>query len=315
MILIVSANYESSTSSVAEWLLYYKKKYTIITETNTVSDILCTEYNKGKGGLVITTTSNEQIDFKKISAVWYRRGRFNFERMPQADIDIINEKIAEEWNIINDILMIKCKEKIYVGDYFKSSLNKIEVLKIAKEVGLNIPDTIITSNKGEINERSRSSKIINKTIGEVIHAVIDKKVYINRTVEIDAEKLPNTFFPSLFQKLIPKKYELRIFYLKGNFYAMAIFSQKDKKTTVDFRNYNYFIPNRTTPYKLPTEIKNKISRLMRQLNLKSGSIDMIVTDEGRFVFLEVNPDGQFGMVSYPCNYFLERRLSKYLACM
>ena len=30
------------------------------------------------------------------------------------------------------------------------------------------------------------------------------------------------------------------------------------------------------------------------------------------VFLEVNPVGQFGMVSLPCNYQLEKRIAQYL---
>ncbi len=36
---------------------------------------------------------------------------------------------------------------------------------------------------------------------------------------------------------------------------------------------------------------------------------MILTPEGKYVFLEINPEGQFGMVSHPCNYYLERELA------
>jgi len=32
---------------------------------------------------------------------------------------------------------------------------------------------------------------------------------------------------------------------------------------------------------------------MRRMGLKYGCIDMIVTPEGRYVFLEVNPSGQW----------------------
>jgi hypothetical protein len=40
---------------------------------------------------------------------------------------------------------------------------------------------------------------------------------------------------------------------------------------------------------------------------------MLVTKENQFVFLEVNPDGQFGMVPHPCNYFIEREIANVLA--
>ena len=48
---------------------------------------------------------------------------------------------------------------------------------------------------------------------------------------------------------------------------------------------------------------------MQNIGLETGSIDMVFTKDGHFVFLEVNPIGQFGMTSKPCNYFLERELA------
>jgi hypothetical protein len=36
------------------------------------------------------------------------------------------------------------------------------------------------------------------------------------------------------------------------------------------------------------------------------------TPDGREVFLEVNPVGQFGMVSAPCNYHLEKKVAELL---
>jgi D-alanine-D-alanine ligase-like ATP-grasp enzyme len=93
---------------------------------------------------------------------------------------------------------------------------------------------------------------------------------------------------------------------------MAIFSQKDKTTTIDFRNYNSEIPNRTVPFILPENIKKGLIELTKKIGINSGSIDMIVTPENDYIFLEVNPVGQFGMTSYPCNYNLEKRIAEFL---
>ncbi len=51
---------------------------------------------------------------------------------------------------------------------------------------------------------------------------------------------------------------------------------------------------------------------MDKLDLNCGSIDMIVNTKNEFIFLEVNPVGQFGMVSEPCNYFLEKKVAEFL---
>jgi glutathione synthase/RimK-type ligase-like ATP-grasp enzyme len=93
---------------------------------------------------------------------------------------------------------------------------------------------------------------------------------------------------------------------------MAIFSTLDPQTRIDFRKYNWDKPNRTIPFKIPDKISDKIIQLMKTLNLNHGSIDLIVTPSEEFVFLEVNPVGQFGMVSDPCNYFLEKKIADYL---
>ena len=49
--------------------------------------------------------------------------------------------------------------------------------------------------------------------------------------------------------------------------------------------------------------------LMKQLQLESGSIDMVVTPNNEYVFLEVNPVGQFDYVSKLCNYFIEKEIA------
>ncbi len=51
---------------------------------------------------------------------------------------------------------------------------------------------------------------------------------------------------------------------------------------------------------------------MDNLGLDTGSIVLIKSKDDQWYFLEVNPVGQFGMVSYPCNYYLERKIAEYL---
>jgi len=93
---------------------------------------------------------------------------------------------------------------------------------------------------------------------------------------------------------------------------MAIFSTLDKQTEVDFRIYNEKKPNRNTPFNLPEDIQKKIVILMESVGLITGSLDLILTNKNEFVFLEINHAGQFGMVSFPCNYYLEEVIAKEL---
>jgi D-alanine-D-alanine ligase-like ATP-grasp enzyme len=94
---------------------------------------------------------------------------------------------------------------------------------------------------------------------------------------------------------------------------MAIFSQNDPKTQIDFRNYNNENPNRNIPFKLPKKIEKKLKKIIKIKQLDSCSIDLIVTPENEFVFLEINPQGQFEWISYYCNYHIEKKIANHIS--
>jgi ATP-GRASP peptide maturase of grasp-with-spasm system len=313
MILISSINYEPSTSKVAEWLLFFSKEFTIITETNVISKLIIVQSNENSGDIEIKTSNEQEFNYDNIDAIWYRKGDLLLKIEPTINVSYFSNNTKDEWSVVKDFIMLNFRCKTILGSYSKGDINKLQVLKIAKEIGLNIPDTIVCTDRISLIKKINKKRIINKHISNIINVNFKNKLYLARTNEIDIKTLPQSFFPSLFQNLIEKKYELRIFFLKNTFYPMAIFSQADKKTDVDFRNYNYEKPNRNVPFILPQSIKAKLKNLMKKLKLNTGSIDMIVTPNDEYIFLEVNPVGQFGMVSYPCNYFLEREIAIYLS--
>lgn len=134
------------------------------------------------------------------------------------------------------------------------------------------------------------------------------KISMKEIIQEENERFPFT----LFQVYIDKEFEVRSFFLDGNFYSIAIFSQNDSQTRIDFRNYNRKKPNRTIPFNLPEDIKKRLLCFLKKAKLRMGSFDLIKSTKGQYYFLEINPVGQFGMVSFPGNFYLEKRLAKYL---
>jgi ATP-GRASP peptide maturase of grasp-with-spasm system len=281
------------------------------------------------GVKVMLRVNDQVIDFDDISAYWHRRGgiklkisteikeqlRNNFQRKHLDGLysNVLSQKTSLE-NYLNKRLASLPSS---LGDSTHSIINKLFALSTAISCGLNIPQGIITNKKQSLLAlREKYGSIITKSILDSVFLWDDNDILVHYTEIISEEsldKIPDEFALSLFQQAIPKQFELRIFYLKGKFYSMAIFSQSDKQTAVDFRKYNDAKPNRTVRYKLPSEQEEKLGQLMIKLGLDSGSIDMIVSTEGKYIFLEVNPVGQFGMVSYPCNYYIERDIADYLS--
>jgi ATP-GRASP peptide maturase of grasp-with-spasm system len=190
-------------------------------------------------------------------------------------------------------------------------------LRFAEQVGLEVPPYLLSGERGAVlafQEKHRD--IITKVIDAPIFFLSEETSLPTYTTKVEREhilNLPENFSPSIFQKMIPKKCEIRSFYMDDTFYSMAIFSQTDDQTKVDFRKYNWKKPNRNVPFQLPESVQDQLRALMRKLDMHSGSFDIILTPEGAYVFLEVNPVGQFGMVSIPCNYYLEKKIAEFLS--
>ncbi|MBW8878002.1 MAG: grasp-with-spasm system ATP-grasp peptide maturase [Acidobacteria bacterium] len=263
-----------------------------------------------------------------IQAVWFRRwahGRrdqpveliLDDSRERQEAQREISSHLDQEMARLSGYLFSQLHDAAWLSRPSITRLNKLEVLEEAARAGLEVPATLITTRKKHLEEFMRThGGIITKSIGESRALHLGDYFHTMLTAEIGTDliaQLPEDLFPSLFQEKLDKRYEIRAFYLAGELYSMAIFSQIDDQTRVDFRHYNNVKPNRVVPFKLPADIADRISRLMGALELETGSLDLVKTTDGRYVFLEVNPVGQFGMVSKPCNYHLEQRVAEILA--
>nr|WP_299206803.1 grasp-with-spasm system ATP-grasp peptide maturase [uncultured Brumimicrobium sp.] len=323
MILIISEQEDYSTERVTKWLDHLHAKYFRLNKEDPIKNLEITFSNND---FSINLYINEEwLLFKEIHSVWYRRGELNF------DFDLTFTKnatdsfvkgvqynlIHEELKTINDFMEHVLINKPSLGSMKWKNANKLLSLLYAQRAELEVPKSIISTEKKQLKTFFKESKkdCISKGVQDVMSFVSDNNSYSYATSKIlskDIEDMSETFFPSLLQHNIDKKYEVRTFYLNGDFYSMAIFSQNDEKTSVDYRNYNVQKPNRNVPYLLPKKIEDKLTVFMNSMELNTGSIDLIVTNNNEFVFLEVNPSGQYGMVSIPCDYELDFKIAKHL---
>jgi ATP-GRASP peptide maturase of grasp-with-spasm system len=298
MNLIFSEKNDSSTTQVIEWLHFFKIDYIRVNETDEIEIII-------KNNEFYFIVDNIEIELKEVKFIWYRRPTLKFKR-PKFNLQYFDNLLNIEFNKIIELFVYKLIQIQSLGN-IKTDVNKLIVTDLAKNIGLLTTDDYLITNKEGLLRLHEKSEIISKVISGHSMYNFEGFTAFNYTSMIEnIENIPETFFPSLVQNYIEKKYELRVYYQKESFYTMAIISQNDKKTEVDFRNYNNEKPNRTLPYKLPHEIEMKIIDLMKKIGLDNGSIDLIVTPNNEYVFLEVNPVGQFGMTSYPTNYNIEK---------
>lgn len=326
MILIKSKPFEKTTDHVIEWLSCFQADFVRIDNGNPIVRIVMKMEDDQTGEPLIELhfAKGQKISSTDLTAFWSRRGRFEiqpfrerFEALKKVGTvrNTLIEELQSEWEVLENFISHSlADQKFSLNDASKEDFNKLEVLSLAAKCGLKIPPTLAATSKSAI--LNTGEELITKAFSEAVSMEIgDEEIYAltTRITKEKAGKLGEDFFPSYFQKGIEKQYELRVFYLDGSFHAMAIFSQMDEQTKDDFRAYNRSRPNRNVPYQLPEDICTSLQQLMNRLNLTCCSIDLIVDNQDDFYFLEVNPVGQFGMVSLPCNYYLEKKVAAYLS--
>lgn len=322
-ILILSEEIDVSCDLVCSWLNKNHNSYTRLNTENLLNPEIEVDI-RSTSKSIIMTTNNNTLNLNEINTVWFRRGYlrfFSINKLSNSQEEIVNglnKHIANEGDTLKDYIydFLCLKRNINHANVY--NYNKLTALSTALSIGLNVPDTLVTNNAKIIREFIyKKHNAITKCVQDIQSFKMGEVfTTVGRIAMVTPQDITETtYWYSLFQQEITKRYELRIFYWLGKCYAMAIFSQMDSKSRLDFRDVdvNGSHPNRMVPFTLPKNIRLKIDRLMKKLKLESGSIDMIVSPDNEYFFLEVNPVGQFNFISELCNYYIEKDIAISLA--
>lgn len=314
MILLLSSDGDYSTDVIVQWLK--NRKYTNYLRLHPMDFVDNKIVLKPADGKYIF--HGEEFDFSSVSVVWNRRfGRFvasqHYDKVEKQFNSDIAELLRLELNNITELFVSLIPNDVQIiGSTNRNNTNKLVELRNAQYAGLKIPETIVTSEKEVVRDfLHKKGKVISKSAYNARSVLYQEDFYTMFTTEItdnDLSKLPDHFFPSMIQEEIVKDFEVRVFFILGKIYSMAIISQDNPQTMLDFRKYDMKKPNRFVPCEIDNEIKNRICSFMSLMSLNVGSLDFIKGKDGNLYFLEVNFMGQFGMVDFPCNYGIHRHI-------
>jgi hypothetical protein len=174
---------------------------------------------------------------------------------------------------------------------------KAAQLALAAELGFEIAPTLFTTAPDDLLDfhRSQSGRIVGKVAGPVFNRHYGPE--IGRYTELVAPRdmvhaRAIGLAPMIFQGYVDKRVELRITVVGTRAYAVEIHSQQARRTRHDWRRYDVArTPHRL--HRLDPGIERRCIALTQRLGLHYGAIDMILTPDGRHVFVEINPNGQF----------------------
>lgn len=231
-------------------------------------------------------------------SIWNRR--IFLPEFPQGFPKDLEEMVIEESKRTLQSLMVTHKGLVVNNPFnnFRAN-NKLEQLKHAKKIGLNIPDTIITNEpekaqefykkyNGNIIFKMQKLPII-KTENDTYKTIMTNKVSYKDFID-NSERIKNN--PCLFQECIEKQYEIRLTAIGEELFPIAIYSQNSEISRDDFRRYD-FEKVKYKHVKIPQNIAKKTLKLIQHYGLHYASIDLIYTPDDNYIFLELNPNGQY----------------------
>ena len=121
------------------------------------------------------------------------------------------------------------------------------------------------------------------------------------------------FAPVIFQEFIPAIIDLRITVIGKQIFCIAVDTSKgDCEYDYRMQLENAVIK----PHSLPPNIKVLIRKFMRPLGLVYGAIDMRLTPDGQYYFLEINTAGEWQFLEEKTtlkitDYFVNFMIGKY----
>ena len=229
------------------------------------------------------------------TSIWYRRLRTPTK--PSGLDDGIYDFCLQETRaaIVGSVLSRSARWMSHPSAIWQAEHKPFQ-LAVAVRLGLTIPRTVVTNEPsavrtafqdyGRMIVKPTRSGYLQTSEGE--HAIYTSLVLEEHLAQLESVR----WSPAIYQELVPKLHDVRVTVVGHKLFGVAIDSQSDPAATIDWRKTsNPQLPHHRL--ELPTELTDKLHALMRSLNLTFGAIDLVRTPDDEYVFLEVNPSGQW----------------------
>lgn len=249
------------------------------------------------------------LNLGQVQSVWWRRPQIP-ELSSITDIDAHLFASSEWHEAINGLWQLIDARWMNQPINDEIASHKLFQLKIAAEVGLETPKTLVTSDPDRARTFIRScgnGHTIFKTF-LATHAIWRETRLVREEELAVLEQV--RLAPVIFQEHIPADVDLRVTVIGDRFFPAAIYSQSTDYL-VDFRMS--LGQTKTVPTDLPSDVTTKLLALMNRLGLIYGAIDMRRTPQGNYVFLEINTAGEFLFIEERTGQPISRAISEWLA--
>ncbi len=242
------------------------------------------------------------LTLSDVRSIWYRRPVPPVPSREVTDPVSFAFAVAETEAALDGLLRTTNCFWVSDPDRIRRAECKPFQLALAAKLGFAIPETIITNDPSAAQEFIRRQEAaVYKPLrqGRVIVEDELQLIYTNVVRNETAHWESVAYAPCLFQGYVKKSLEVRATVIGHRVLAVAIHSQESERTLDDWRRQSADLL-RHEPHDLPANVNDLCLKLVEALGLAFGAIDLIRTPAGEYVFLEINPNGQWAWLQQLC---------------
>ena len=247
--------------------------------------------------------SGRSFSSEEIMTVWYRKPRDTF--IDGFEDDGVRNFVFKEFKaFINGLYCCTGDDALWINGRRQSlvACNKFYQLRVAKEVGFNVPKLIVTNSHKELAKFMESiTKICNKCISTP-DFILEGEPHLYCTQVYESDEIVSNICsvdvcPTMFQQFIDKILDIRITIIGEDIFACEIHSQDNPESQVDFRLVDPYQLEHC-PHVLPEDVVLMVREFVSRMGLKFSAMDLVIDKDGKYWFLENNCNGQWLWIEY-----------------
>lgn len=240
-------------------------------------------------------TDDLTVKGQDIQSVWYRRNVA--PNLPEETDSYHQEFCARETQAFLTGAITSLQTNRWISEPAKiwQAERKLYQLSIAHRLGFRIPPTLVTNNENSVISFAQHRQVIAKAVSSGYIDSPDgyQSVFTTSLTSEDMLHLEGlSLSPVTFQEQINKKSDIRVTIVGQEIFTAEILSQEHPSSQADWRaTTNPLIAHRH--HQLPDEVAQLCKKLVTQLGLKFGAIDLALTNNEDYIFFEINPNGEW----------------------
>jgi len=295
MILLITRRDDMTADFLIQRLLARSVPYLRFDIDHYLDDVSLSAEFDGRGARGEIVTPQGAAPLSAVRGVWYRRAmspRLGYLDMSPGDRGFAEREARHFLEGVLGALparWVNPWQAVHVWE------RKLAQLPLAAACGLDVPHTLVTTDVARLTAFAAEVPAVAKAIGQgyLETECGAESIY---THAVPAERLADAtsarLCPTLVQEHLAKVADVRLTVIGRRLFAARL--DAELPDGLDWRRPG--TPVKYSPITPPQRVVTAVGTIMEQSSLRYGAFDFALLPDDRWVFLEVNPAGEFAWI-------------------